>query len=104
MKGVLLLLFLTPDKADDPAAKEFKLLEGTWRIVSAEENGKKAPLDDVYLGLIDSVRFTAEKPKRLEQHCDVYTVTFDPGRTPKRLTATVAGGEIKGERMLGVYR
>lgn len=104
MEGVLLLVFLTADKPSDAAVKEFAALCGTWRIVSAEDGGKKVSADDVYRGMVNSVRFTDVKPKRLESRCDVYTVVFDPSASPKRLTGTVAGGEIKGEMMPGIYR
>ena len=104
MEGVLLLVFLTADKPSDAAVKEFAALRGTWRIVSAEEGGKKVAADDLYLGLVKSVRFTDERPKRMETRCDIYTVSFDPSAPPKRLTGTVAGGEIKGDKMPGIYR
>jgi uncharacterized protein (TIGR03067 family) len=104
MEGVLLLVFLSADKPSDAAVKEFAALRGTWRIVSAEDGGKRVTADDVYLGAIKSVRFTDEKPKRLESRCDLYTVAFDPSASPKRLTGTIPGGAVKGDKMPGIYR
>lgn len=101
MNAVLLFVLLAPDTSPK-VTDDINLLSGTWEVV-AEERDEKV-VDPKQSLLPPKVRFTAEKPKGLEKRCDIYTVALDPKADPPRLTATVAGGEIKGERMLVIYR
>src|SRR5262245_55893615 len=101
MNAVLLFVFLAPN-ASPQAADAFKRLEGTWEVVEEQRAGK---IVDAKQSIFPpSVRFTNEKPKGIEKRCDIYTIALDPKADPPRLTATVAGGEIKGDRMLVIYR
>jgi uncharacterized protein (TIGR03067 family) len=101
MNAVLLFVFLAPD-ASPQAVEAFKRLGGAWEVVEEQRNGQV--VDPKAALLPPSVRFTTEKPKGIEKRCDIYTITLDPKADPPRLTATVAGGEIKGDRMLVIYR
>jgi uncharacterized protein (TIGR03067 family) len=101
MNAVLLSVFLTPD-ASPQAAEEFKRLTGTWELIEEEQDGKVVGPDQAICP--PKVRFTDKKPKGIEDRCDIYTIALDPKADPPRITATVAGGEIKGQRMLVIYR
>jgi uncharacterized protein (TIGR03067 family) len=99
METVLLLVFLTSEARPD-AIEEFKHLSGTWDVISVKRGGKDA--DPELFG--SKVRFTDRKPDGIEKRCDIYTISIDPKTNPARITATVAGGEIKGMKMLVIYQ
>jgi uncharacterized protein (TIGR03067 family) len=99
METVVLFVFLATD-ARPEAIEEFKVLSGTWDVIKVERDGKVA--DRELFGT--AVRFTDRKPADLETRCDIYRIAIDPKATPRRITATVAGGEIKGMKMLVIYQ
>jgi uncharacterized protein (TIGR03067 family) len=101
MNAVLLFVFLSAD-ARPEAVEAFKHLSGTWEVVAAERDGKAT--DPANSLLPSKVRFTDEKPAGIKTRCDIYTIALDPKAEPAKLTATVAGGEIKGDRMLVIYK
>jgi uncharacterized protein (TIGR03067 family) len=91
------------DKPAEAAVKELEALRGDWRVVAVERDGKKAPPGTPQTGL-DVIRFTDQLPRRAGDRCNVYAVTLDPAASPKRLSGEGTGGEIKGEKLLGIYR
>jgi uncharacterized protein (TIGR03067 family) len=102
MEGIVLFIFIAAD-ANEEAAKEFARLKGTWDIVSIEENGEKAKSNSAS-SVIKGHAFTDNKPKDAESRCSMYTIVIDPTSSPKRLTATITGGGLKGEKVLGIYK
>ncbi len=73
------LLSLQPTPKDDPAAKEAKTLQGTWKVVALEVDGKAIPAEqgprelvfkgDELLGLAPNAKFKldpTQKPKHLD--------------------------------------
>jgi uncharacterized protein (TIGR03067 family) len=84
---------------------EFKQLDGVWNVESLHMQGKHfGPRDLEGSALPDKVIFTSKAPLDAEKRCDIYAIQIDPKTSPKRLIATVTGGEIKGWRMLGIYK
>src|SRR4051794_7014332 len=103
MEAALLLVFVAGDKPTEAAVKEFEALRGEWGVVAVERDGKKSPPGTPQTTLA-AIRITDQVPKRAGDRCDIYTVALDPAASPKRLTGAVTGGEIKGEKLLAVYR
>ena len=92
------------DPQDDVVKKELKAMAGTWRPVSAENNGFKVPED----GLKDTRRALDADGKwtmrRGEETVLQWKVkTLDPTKTPKEIDIEVASGEYKGVVYLGIY-
>jgi uncharacterized protein (TIGR03067 family) len=105
--GVLLaaggLLALAPDDKKDAAAKEeLKKFAGTWTVVSAETDGKKAP-EDAVKGIkvvVEGDKVTIYDRDRV---AGVSTLTVDPTKKPKTLDATATMGPNKGKTALAIY-
>jgi uncharacterized protein (TIGR03067 family) len=96
---VLAMGMLSP--ATDDAAIDLKNMEGTWILVSGEENGK--PISEQTM-----------KASRLEIKGDKHNVkvgddTFvgthkiDPSKKPKTIDASDTDGKFKGKTSLGIY-
>jgi uncharacterized protein (TIGR03067 family) len=93
-----LLAALTATAADNDAAKqELKKLQGTWQLVSAETDGKKAEKEKA-----EKVRVVIKGSKHTVYFDDkpiAKDVTFaiDPSKKPKEVTDTLADDRtIKG--------
>src|SRR5579871_6009961 len=71
-------------------------LQGTWSLVSAERNGKKAPADEVRkLRLtIDGSKFTLRRDSVVVSEGKF---TLHPDRNPKEIDETMTGGPNKGK-------
>lgn len=107
--AVLLLLGLgspnaSGDSQDDAVKKELKAMAGTWRPVSAENNGFKVPED----GLKDTRRALDADGKWTTRRGEETVVEWkvkrlDPTKTPKAIDIEVASGSYKGVVYLGIY-
>jgi uncharacterized protein (TIGR03067 family) len=92
------------DAQEEAINKELAALEGTWKVVSAVQDGNK--LSDAQ---IEGVRFTIEETgkalvKKGEKVLFEGTIKVDPTKTPKTEDATqVSEGENKGKTTLSIY-
>ena len=89
---------------EDVFKKELKAMAGTWRPVSAENNGFKVPEDH----LKDTRRVLDADGKWSMRQGDKTVVewkvkSLDPTKTPKAIDIEVASGEHKGVVYLGIY-
>jgi uncharacterized protein (TIGR03067 family) len=79
-----------------------KKIQGTWKFVSKEMDGKKAPADEVA-----KLKITFVDDKWAVRHDDKVvqagTHKFDPSKKPGQVDAMVTEGEGKGSKMLGIY-
>jgi len=79
-----------------------KKIQGTWRFVSQEMDGKEAPKDK-----LEKMTITFEGDKWTVRAGDKVvqggTHKFDPTKKPGQVTAMVKEGENKGTTMLGIY-
>jgi uncharacterized protein (TIGR03067 family) len=98
-------LFTPADAAKDEAIKkDYERLAGTWRLVSAVEDGKKVPEEEA-------------KKTRLVTKGDTFTIlgdtglgtspagtfTIDPTKRPKTVDSVQSKGPQKGKTVLGIY-
>ncbi|MDG3002322.1 TIGR03067 domain-containing protein [Paludisphaera mucosa] len=92
------------DSQDDASKKELKAMAGTWRPVSAENNGFKvleADLKDTRRAIDADGNWTMRRGD--ETVVEWKAKSLDPTRTPKTIDIEVAGGEYKGVVYLGIY-
>ena len=91
----------TPPK---DAKEELKLLEGAWKVVGLEANGKKAPpeaLKGMSWSFRDAELSCNDPGNKLE---DKATVKLDPSRSPKRIDIVGLTGTGKGKTVAGIYK
>jgi uncharacterized protein (TIGR03067 family) len=79
-----------------------KKIQGTWKFISQEMDGKKAPADEVAKMKITFVddKWTVRHDGKVVQ---AGTHKFDPSKKPGQVNAVVTEGEGKGSKMLGIY-
>jgi uncharacterized protein (TIGR03067 family) len=90
--------------ADDPEA-ELGRFQGTWRMVSAERDGRRVPEAEVRdtVLVIRGRTFAFPEDKRFGTGPEG-TFTIDPSRRPKEIDATPSSGPEQGQTSRGIYR
>ena len=95
-------LFLAAGNAAADTPKGLAGLQGTWRRVSAEVNGKKTPAEELRNATLtvtgDRYTLKGEGPVRE----GVFKV--DPAKTPKQLDIVSASGPNKGKTLRAIYK
>jgi uncharacterized protein (TIGR03067 family) len=95
-----LLLSAAPAADKDGAKKDQEALQGTWKVVSAERNGR--PTDEV-----KDFRVTFEKDaytlRAKDSVISKRTFKIDPSKIPKTIDLKVAEGQEKGKEACGIY-
>jgi uncharacterized protein (TIGR03067 family) len=95
------LIAVEPSKPD-LIKKDMGGIQGTWKLVALESNGKQAPPEIVAtLKLVfkdDTLTFTPGEPSFTN-----YKFKLDPTTTPAGFTMIHADGTNKGETEKGVY-
>jgi uncharacterized protein (TIGR03067 family) len=89
------------DPKNDPVAKDYARLEGTWRIVSLEVEGMKIPdetIKDARL-IIKGKEFTMKE--KIATYSGNFTI--DPGKKPKAIDMKFTAGPEKGNTSYGIY-
>lgn len=89
---------------EDALKKELKAMAGTWRPVSAENNGFRVSEDDLENRRrvldVDGKWSTREGDKTVVEW---KVKSLDPTKTPKAIDIEVASGEYKGMVYLAIY-
>jgi uncharacterized protein (TIGR03067 family) len=97
----LALAGLVTARADDDAAKkELKALEGTWKVVAAEQDGD--PLDRIVGGTlkIKDNNFQIKTAGGTEMKGDLI---LDPAKSPKHIDLAHQDGLLKDKTWQGIY-
>lgn len=102
MKALLLsvLLLVAPTLADD-AKSDQEQLQGTWKVLSFELNGNKAPED-----VRQKIRLIYKEDKLIVEGPDgdkKFQFSLDPDSKPKTIDVTHLEGEQKGKSAKGIY-
>ena len=94
--------------ADDQAkneavAKELRAFQGTWRLDSKEEDGKKFSEEEIkdVIGTIDGSGKVSIR--RGDEVIGAGTIKLDPTKKPKAIDVTFTEGRHKGLIALGIY-
>jgi uncharacterized protein (TIGR03067 family) len=93
---------LRGDGGKDAGEDVLKKIQGTWKFVAQEMDGKALPKEEVAKQTITFERdkWTVHRDGKVVQ---VGTHKFDPGKKPAQVDAVVTEGEDKGSTMLGIY-
>ncbi len=107
--GLAVALLLGADTPKDDAVKsETAKLQGTWRVLSADRDGTKAPDDEIKKTTLvfKGDKLTAhrtENATKPEEKIYEMSYTLDPTKNPKWIDVTYTSGERKGESSQGIY-
>jgi uncharacterized protein (TIGR03067 family) len=92
------------DEAKNEAIRtDRKIIEGTWRIVALEVDGKKTNEEDARKLIVVNGSDGTWRLRSEEKEISQGTSVFDPTRKPKTIDFTSTVGEEKGKQHLGVY-
>ena len=88
---------------EEAVAKDLQAFEGTWRLSSKEEDGKRFGEEE-----IKDVIATADgsgkcSVRRGDKVIGEGTAKFDPAKKPKAIDVAFTEGEHKGQTVLGIY-
>jgi uncharacterized protein (TIGR03067 family) len=104
--SILLGLSLMPAAEDEKQAsikKDRKKYQGTWRVISLEANGKKAPEEDVkkitVVNKADGTWILQVDGEKVTQG----NSEIDPTQRPKTIDFMATEGDNKGQIVLGIY-
>jgi len=96
------LLIAADGPQDDAAKKELKTFQGTWILVSAERDGKKAADEKAIKLIITGTKYSlTQESSAVIGHRG--TFLLDPAKKPKATDVTVTEGPDKGKTFLGIY-
>jgi uncharacterized protein (TIGR03067 family) len=86
----------------DAGKDVLKKIQGTWKFVSQEMDGKPLPKEELAK---QTITFAGDKwtVRRDGKVVQAGTHKFDPGKKPAQVDAVVKEGEDKGSTMLGIY-
>jgi uncharacterized protein (TIGR03067 family) len=90
------------DKPKEKPNKDLEPFQGTWAVVSIEQEGMAIP-EEHTKGLTLVVK---GNERRLEQDGEVKskaTFKVDPGKKPKAIDIEVSDGPLAGRTILGIY-
>jgi uncharacterized protein (TIGR03067 family) len=89
-------------RAEDTDADVLKKIQGTWKFVSHEMDGKPAPKEEAAK---QTITFAGDKwtVRRDGKVVQAGTHHFNPAKKPAQVDAVVTEGEDKGNTMLGIY-
>jgi RNA polymerase sigma-70 factor (ECF subfamily) len=90
------------DKAEDEADKEVKLLQGEWKFVAVESDGKSTR-DEV----LQRMKWTFKGTELISHNADgsesKSTFKIAPGKAPKEIDLTALDGDLKDKTTEGIY-
>lgn len=103
--GAVVIFSLVAGRAvcgGDGGEAVLKKIQGTWRFVSQEMDGKAMPKDEVAKL---TVTFAGDKwtVRDGDKVLQAGTHKFDPSKKPGQVDAKITEGEGKGGAMLGIY-
>jgi uncharacterized protein (TIGR03067 family) len=87
---------------DDAAKKDLETFQGNWQMVSAVQDGKPLPPEEVkqFKLTIQTNKFVLRKDSVVISEG---TFTLDPTRKPKEIDETATVGPNKGKTFLAIY-
>ncbi len=99
------LVSAADDAKDEAARKDLKNLTGTWKVMSKEINGEKAPADSLK-GMFVKVAGdgSATVTKEGKEIRKVKWTNIDPTQKMKSVDVEVVEGDDKGKTLLAIYR
>jgi uncharacterized protein (TIGR03067 family) len=99
--STLLVLVLVALAAADPAKDDLDNLQGSWKVVSLEKDGKKQPED-----ALKTIKVVIKDDKFILKEGDrdsEATIKLDPSSKPKTIDLTVKEGDAL-KTLKGIYQ
>jgi uncharacterized protein (TIGR03067 family) len=96
----VLLGLLFAGGGDELSKRDLQLMQGTWKTVAVEINGKQ--LEGGYADdrlIIKDGRFEMKAGKETM----IGTLTLDATKMPRHITTVITAGPNKGQQSLGIY-
>jgi uncharacterized protein (TIGR03067 family) len=83
--------------------KELAKFQGTWKVLSYEEDGKKRPADEIKNSrlIFQGAAFAVRNGDRIEERG---TQKLDLSQEPRAVDHTITEGTDKGKTYPGIYR
>lgn len=102
--GFFLLVFWIPASLADDAKDDSKLLDGRWKGVSLELDGRKAPEESLKEGgwVIKGLEVEFFGPGTGDG--SKASIKLDSGKTPKHFDLVGLEGPQKGKKMEGIFK
>lgn len=99
------LVSAADDAKDEAVRKDLKNLTGTWKAMSRQINGEKAPADTLK-GMFVKIANdgTATVTKEGKEVRKVKWINIDPTQKTKTVDVEVVEGDDKGKTLLAIYR
>jgi uncharacterized protein (TIGR03067 family) len=105
LSAIVLVSFGAAPADEDAAKNDLARMEGVWRVVSGEEDGR--PVSDyVVRNLrweIKGDRLTFKGIKPLTDRASRLAIKIDPSTTPRCIDLEVEVGSEKGHTLEGIY-
>jgi uncharacterized protein (TIGR03067 family) len=104
-RGLLVLAVALAAAADKPKPDEkaeLAKLQGTWKVVSVEEDGKPLPAEEVrgWSLTVEGPNYTFRNGREAVEG----TYKLNPLQNPGAIDATRGSGAAKGKTLWGIYR
>jgi uncharacterized protein (TIGR03067 family) len=101
----VLIVLATPllVAADNDVQTELKALQGKWKTVACEANGKPFPKDAVPAFTV-VIGAEGKSTGKLAEEEFRFTMTIDPKKNPKTMENLHETGAEKGKRQYGIYK
>jgi uncharacterized protein (TIGR03067 family) len=91
------------DSKDDASKHDRQQIEGTWRIVALDDDGKKSAEEDIAKLTVVNGSDGTWSLRSEDKEISKGTSTFDPTKKPKTIDFTPTVGDDKGVHFLGIY-
>jgi uncharacterized protein (TIGR03067 family) len=93
---------LRGEGGNDAGEDVLKKIQGTWKFVAQEMDGKAMPKEEL---ATQTITFEGDKwsVRREGKVVQAGTHKFDPGKKPGQVDAVITEGQDKGSTMLGIY-
>ena len=95
-------MWAADDAQGTTARQELKKLQGTWRVVAMERDGKQVPEAEFQdrRAIVEDHSYTEKQGTKVVEKG---TFQMDTARKPYGITITPTEGEDKGKTMYGIY-
>ncbi len=98
-------ILMTTWTAAQEAKTDLDKLQGTWRAVSLEAQGQKAPAEAIEAAEL-TLTITGDKyvEKQKGETSEEGTLKFHPDKNPRQLDIHIGTGKDKGKTQLAIYK
>src|SRR5262245_60225536 len=90
------------DDAKDDAKKDLDALQGAWKVVRHEGNGKTAPDDEIkkFEFVVKGDQYTLKQDGNVTEEG---IIKLDPTKKPKAIDFKITKGSDAGKSQVGIY-